>query len=109
MGEVYYATDGGSYTWQDLVEPLVRELAPGPVLRLRAPVLVAIAALVQAWAAVRGDAPVLTVGDVLSTRRHNWLFDDTLIRTRLGYVPLVDFASEMPRLARAYRDLCLGC
>lgn len=104
QGEVYYATDGGAYTWQDLVEPLVRELVSGPVLRLRAPVLAGIAALIQAWAGLRGSTPVLTVDDILSTRRYNWLYDDTLIRTRLGWAPRVAFAAEMPRLARAFRE-----
>ena len=102
-GEAYCATDGGSYTWQDLVDPLVRELAPGPVLRLRTPALLGAAALIQAWARSRRVSPTVTIGDILSTRRHNWLFDDSLIRTRLGYAPRVEFASEMTRLARAYR------
>lgn len=103
-GEAYFATDGGSYTWEELVDPLVRELAPGPVLRLRAPLLLGAAALVQAWARVSGASPSVTIGDVLSTRRYDWLYDDSLIRDRLGYVPAVEFATEMPRLARAFRE-----
>jgi dihydroflavonol-4-reductase len=102
-GEVYYVTDGGSYTWQDLVHPLVRVLAPGPVLRLGTPALVAAAALIQAWARVRGASPTVTIGDITSAWRHDWLYDDTLIR-RLGYAPDVEFGSEMRRLAHAFRE-----
>ncbi len=104
LGEVYYATDGGSYSWQDLVEPLARELAPGPVLRLRTPVLVGIAALIETWARIRGATPSVTVGDILSASRDDWLFDDTRIRRVLGFAPRVAFAAEMARLARAYRE-----
>ncbi len=101
-GEVYFVTGGAAYTWQELVEPFVDELVRGPVLRLRSPVLAAVAALIQGWSAVRGIRPVVTVSDVLSTRRHSWVFDDALIRERLGWEPSVDFASEMRRLARVY-------
>ena len=103
-GEVYFATDGGSYTWEELVNPLVRELAPGPVLRLGLPPLLGAAALLQAWASARRVSPAVTIGDVLSARRHDWLFDDALIRRRLEWTPSVEFASEMPRLARAFRE-----
>jgi nucleoside-diphosphate-sugar epimerase len=104
LGEVYYATDGRSYSWRDLVEPLARVLAPGPVLRVRTPMLVAIAALIQTWARIRRATPSVTVGDILSASRHDWLFDDTRIRRGLGFTPRVDFATEMARLAHAYRE-----
>lgn len=104
LGEAYYVTDGKSYSWRDLVEPLVGELAPGPVLRLPAVALFGVAALAEGWSRMRRAPPALTIGDVVSVVSRDWVYDDTLIRSRLGYAPSVEFATEMTRLARAYRE-----
>jgi dihydroflavonol-4-reductase len=103
-GDVFYVTDGGAYSWQDLVEPLARELAPGPVVRLRTPVLLGVAALMQSWAAIRRTPPTVTVSDILSTSRNDWLFDDARFRHEFGFVPVVKFEAEIARIARASRE-----
>jgi len=103
-GEVYYVTLGTSYSWRELVQPLVEELAPRLLLRVPTPALLAAAALAQAWARLRRSVPLLTIGDVRSAVSYDWVYDDSLIRRRLGWAPTVEFAPEMTRLAREFRD-----
>ena len=103
-GEIYNVSDGAAYRWEDIVAPLVRVLAPGPVLRLRTPALIAAAALMEAWAGVRRAAPRLTVHDVRSARENYWVFDDSKIRRELGFRPAVSVEKELDRIARAYKD-----
>jgi len=103
-GEIYNVSDGAAYRWEDIVAPLVRVLASGPVVRLRTPALIASAALMEAWAGVRRAAPRLTVHDVRSARENYWIFDDAKIRKELGFRPAVSVEEELDRIARAYRD-----
>ena len=103
-GEVYYVTDGTSYSWRELVEPLVEELAPRLLLRVPTAALLGVAALAEAWARLRRSVPPLTIGDVRSAASYDWVYDDSRIRGRLGWAPTVEFAPEMTLLARAFRD-----
>jgi dihydroflavonol-4-reductase len=103
-GEIYNVSDGAAYRWEDIVAPLVRVLASGPVVRLRTPALIAVAALMEVGAGIRNAAPRLTVHDVRSARRNYWVFDDSKIRRELEFRPSASVARELERIARAYRD-----
>ena len=103
-GEIYNVNDGGAYRWEDIVESLVRVLAPGPVVRLRTPMLIAAAALMEAWAGIRKAAPRFSVHDVRNTHRNYWVFDGSKFRRELGFEPTVALEPELKRIARAFRD-----
>jgi dihydroflavonol-4-reductase len=103
-GEVYNVGDGRAYRWEDIVAPLTRILAPGPVVRLRTPLLIAAGAVVETWAAMRKDAPRLTVHDVCSVFRNYWVFDDSKIRRELGFRSMDTIEMELTKMARSFRD-----
>jgi len=103
-GETYFVNDGRAYAWREIVEPLAEILAPGCVLRLKTPTLLAAAWAIETAAQWTGRKPLVTREAIMSAGTYNWLFDGSKFCAATGFRAEVDFDEEIRRIARTYRQ-----
>jgi nucleoside-diphosphate-sugar epimerase len=85
-GRTYFLADPRPYTWLEISQSVARALGiRGPVLRVRYPVQLLVAALSEAVARIGKTRPRLTANYVKSARFCHWIYDASRIRRELGF------------------------
>lgn len=103
-GEIFHVAGEGAFTWEEVGNALGQALGarPRPV-RFPVPVLLALAAVGEAWGWATGQPGYFSRGKVREAAGH-WPCDASKARRHLGFVPRVGLAEGIPLTVKWYRE-----
>ncbi len=103
-GRTYFLADPRPYAWQEISQSVARALGiRGPVLKVRYPVQLLVAALSEAVARIGKKRPRLTINYVKSARFRHWIYDASRIRRELGFETKTGLDEALARTVAWFR------
>jgi len=103
-GEIYFITDGRTYSWREIADSIAKELGLKFLIPIPYPILIVIAILMEIISLSSKKPPLITVKRVKQIRNCYWTYDGSKAFKELGFKPMITLEQGIRETVKWYRE-----